>query len=42
MPSQVKDADNTSVDMSQLKDQQWREGWWITPSYWEGYSPKGP
>jgi hypothetical protein len=17
-------------------------GWWITPSYWEGYSPKGP
>ena len=34
-------ADNTTVDMSLLKDTM-SIGWWITPSYWEGYSPKGP
>ena len=34
-------ADNTTVDMSSLKDTM-SVGWWITPSYWEGYSPKGP
>ena len=36
-----KGCDNTSVDMSKLKDSM-AKGWWITPSYWEGYSPKGP
>ena len=34
-------ADGTSVDMSSLKSSM-SIGWWITPSYWEGYSPKGP
>ena len=34
-------ADNTTVDMSLLKDTM-SIGWWITPSYWEWYSPKGP
>jgi hypothetical protein len=34
-------ADGTTVDMSSLKSSM-EKGWWITPSYWEGYSPKGP
>jgi hypothetical protein len=34
-------ADNTTVDMTLLKSTM-SVGWWITPSYWEGYSPKGP
>jgi hypothetical protein len=34
-------ADGTTVDMSSLKSSM-SVGWWITPSYWEGYSPKGP
>ena len=34
-------ADNTTIDMSSLKDTM-SVGWWITPSYWEGYSQKGP
>ena len=34
-------ADGTTVDMSTLKSSM-EKGWWITPSYWEGYSPKGP
>lgn len=34
-------SDNTSVDMSTLASSM-EVGWWITPSYWEGYSPKGP
>ena len=36
-----KGADGTTVDMSLLKATM-AVGWWITPSYWEGYSPKGP
>jgi hypothetical protein len=36
-----KGADGTTVDMSLLKSSM-EVGWWITPSYWEGYSPKGP
>ena len=36
-----KGADNSGVDMSSLKASM-EIGWWITPSYWEGYSPKGP
>lgn len=34
-------ADGTTIDMSSLKSTM-SVGWWITPSYWEGYSPKGP
>ena len=34
-------SDNTSMDMSSLKSTM-SVGWLITPSYWEGYSPKGP
>jgi hypothetical protein len=34
-------ADGTTMDMSSLKSTM-EVGWWITPSYWEGYSPKGP
>ena len=34
-------CDNTTVNMSLLKSSM-EIGWWITPSYWEGYSPKGP
>jgi hypothetical protein len=34
-------SDNTSVNMSLLKASM-DEGWWFTPAYWEGYSPKGP
>ena len=34
-------ADDTTVDMTLLKSTM-SVGWWITPSYWEGYSPKGP
>ena len=34
-------SDNTSMDMSSLQSTM-SVGWWITPSYWEGYSPKGP
>ena len=34
-------ADGTTIDMSSLKSSM-SVGWWITPSYWEGYSPKGP
>jgi hypothetical protein len=34
-------ADGTTIDMSSLKSSM-SIGWWITPSYWEGYSPKGP
>ena len=34
-------SDNTDVDMKSLKTSM-EVGWWITPSYWEGYSPKGP
>ena len=34
-------ADGTTIDMSSLKSTM-AVGWWITPSYWEGYSPKGP
>jgi len=34
-------ADGTTIDMSSLKSSM-EKGWWITPSYWEGYSPKGP
>ena len=34
-------ADGTTIDMSSLKSTM-EIGWWITPSYWEGYSPKGP
>lgn len=34
-------ADNSDVDMTLLKSSM-EVGWWITPSYWEGYSPKGP
>ena len=34
-------ADSTTIDMSSLKSTM-SVGWWITPSYWEGYSPKGP
>jgi len=36
-----KGSDKTNVDMSTLKSSM-EVGWWITPSYWEGYSPKGP
>jgi hypothetical protein len=36
-----KGSDKTNVDMSSLKSSM-EVGWWITPSYWEGYSPKGP
>ena len=36
-----KGCDNTDVDMTKLKSSM-ENGWWITPSYWEGYSPKGP
>jgi len=36
-----KGSDKTNVDMSYLKSSM-EVGWWITPSYWEGYSPKGP
>jgi nitrous oxide reductase accessory protein NosL len=36
-----KGADNSNVDMTSLKSSM-EVGWWITPSYWEGYSPKGP
>ena len=36
-----KGCDNTGVDMTKLKSSM-ENGWWITPSYWEGYSPKGP
>lgn len=36
-----KGADNSDVDMSLLKSSM-EIGWWLTPSYWEGYSPKGP
>ena len=34
-------ADGHEIDMSLLKSTM-AVGWWITPSYWEGYSPKGP
>jgi hypothetical protein len=34
-------ADGTTIDMSSLKSTM-AVGWWFTPSYWEGYSPKGP
>lgn len=34
-------ADGTTIDMSLLKSTM-EVGWWLTPSYWEGYSPKGP
>ena len=34
-------ADGTTIDMSSLKSTM-SVGWWITPSFWEGYSPKGP
>ena len=34
-------ADETTIDMSSLKSTM-SVGWWITPSFWEGYSPKGP
>ena len=34
-------ADGSTIDMSSLKSTM-SVGWWITPSYWEGYSPKGP
>ena len=34
-------ADGTTINMSSLKSSM-SVGWWITPSYWEGYSPKGP
>jgi hypothetical protein len=34
-------SDGTTIDMSPLKSTM-SVGWWITPSYWEGYSPKGP
>ena len=34
-------ADETTIDMSSLKSTM-SVGWWFTPSYWEGYSPKGP
>jgi hypothetical protein len=36
-----KGADNSDIDMTLLKSSM-EVGWWITPSYWEGYSPKGP
>jgi hypothetical protein len=36
-----KGADNSEVDMSSLASSM-EVGWWITPGYWEGYSPKGP
>ena len=36
-----KGSDNSDVDMASLKASM-EVGWWITPSYWEGYSPKGP
>lgn len=36
-----KGSDNTTVDMANLKTSM-AKGWWFTPSYWEGYSPKGP
>jgi hypothetical protein len=36
-----KGADNSNIDMTLLKSSM-EVGWWITPSYWEGYSPKGP
>lgn len=36
-----KGSDNSSVDMTSLKNSM-EVGWWITPAYWEGYSPKGP
>jgi hypothetical protein len=34
-------ADNSNIDMTLLKSSM-EVGWWITPGYWEGYSPKGP
>ena len=36
-----KGADNSDIDMTLLKSSM-EVGWWITPGYWEGYSPKGP
>lgn len=36
-----KGADNSDIDMTLLKSSM-EIGWWITPGYWEGYSPKGP
>jgi hypothetical protein len=36
-----KGADNSNIDMTLLKSSM-EVGWWITPGYWEGYSPKGP
>lgn len=36
-----KGCDNSEVNMSKLKTSM-AIGWWITPSYWQGYSPKGP
>ena len=36
-----KGADNSNIDMTLLKSSM-EIGWWITPGYWEGYSPKGP
>ena len=36
-----KGSDGSNVDMTSLKSSM-EVGWWITPSYWEGYSPKGP
>ena len=36
-----KGADNSNIDMTLLKSSM-EVGWWFTPGYWEGYSPKGP
>ena len=36
-----KGADNSNIDVTLLKSSM-EVGWWITPGYWEGYSPKGP